>query len=96
MKLRNDHVSQINIHTYHTESNKAIRPIGLLKRFLNKCSRCLFYFIYFLFIFYFIVFCWFFLDVFSMSVTDALMNLAPWTGFYNAVLQPPYASNSKS
>ena len=49
-----------------------------------------------LFIFYFIVFCLFFLDVFSISVTDALMNLAPWTGFYNAVLQPSSTSNLKS
>ena len=51
----------------------------------------LFYFILFIYLFY----C-FFLDVFSKSVTDTLMNLAPLTGFYNAVLQPPSTSNPKN
>ena len=33
---------------------------------------------------------------FGIKVSGKLMNLAPWTDFYNAVLQPPYTSNPKS
>ena len=54
----------------------------------NRYSRC-FYFILLFFLFIF-------LDVFSMSLSDVFMNLAPWTGFHNAVLQPPSTSNPKS
>ena len=61
--------------------------------FLLKVSSICFELGFFI-IFY--LFYWFFLDVFSKGVTDALINLAPWTGFYNAVLQPPSTSNPKS
>ena len=66
------------------------------------------YFIYFYFLFivfldvviFFLLFIYYyyngFLDVFSKSVIDVLMNLGPWTGFCNAVLKPPSTSNPKS
>ena len=50
--------------------------------------------LFYLFLFcLFISFYFLFLDVFSISVSDVLMNLIPWTAFYNTELQPPSTSN---
>ena len=59
MKLRNDHVykfqcSQIDIHTYHTESNKAICTIYLYEGLLIDVLDVI-YFILFIFYLFFIL-----------------------------------------